>query len=440
MSASQRIVAAIVLVIVLVGAIVVALSAAGVRIGLGPDVSAEPSVAAQASASPPASREPSAAPSASGVAADAELLATLAEIEAQVVAIRGLEAADIGPPDIITRADLAGELRQMFDERYPAEERERDNRALRALGLLAADEDVAELRLRLLGDQVLGFYDPTEERMVVVTDAGLDAAAKLTYAHEYTHALQDAAFDPLHFDPAADLEDDQALALTSLTEGDANTAMFAWAFANLSQEELMEVGTGQQLPDTSGIPSWMVNQLFFPYTTGQVWASSLVGENPIAPDFDVIDAAYADPPDSTEQIIDLEKWESREAPAAVEVPELTATLGDGWEEVDNTSLGQATTGFIFEHFGADREAATSAADGWGGDRVRIVAGPDGAFAVAWRSAWDTAQDATEFASAYEAVITQLPFPAVGIALSADEILIVHASDDAILRQVIDAAD
>jgi hypothetical protein len=431
----QRIIAATVLVLVVVGVAFVALSAAG----LGPNASAEPSVAASASATPPASQGPSAAPSASATA-DADLLATLAEIEAQVVAIRGLEAADIGPPDIITRAELAGELQQMFDEQYPAEERERDNRALRALGLLAADEDVAELQLRLLGDQVLGFYDPIEERMVVVTDAGLDAAAKLTYAHEYTHALQDSAFDPPHFDPGADLEDDQALALTSLSEGDATTAMFAWAFANLTQEELIEVGAGQELPDTTGIPSWMVNQLFFPYTTGQVWASSLVGDNPIAPDFDLIDAAYADPPDSTEQIIDLEKWDSREAPVSVEIPELAATLGDGWEEVDDTSLGQATIGFILEHFGADRDAATSAADGWGGDRVRIVGGPDGAFAVAWRSAWDTAEDATEFASAYEAVIAQLPFPAVGVALSADEILIVHASDDAILRQVTDAAD
>ena len=30
--------------------------------------------------------------------------------------------------------------------------------------------------------------------MVVVTDAGLTAEARVTYAHEYTHALQDAAF------------------------------------------------------------------------------------------------------------------------------------------------------------------------------------------------------------------------------------------------------
>jgi hypothetical protein len=442
MSALQRIAAAIVLVLVAVAIAVVALNAAGVPIGLGPDGANEsaapstiaaPSQVASAVPSPSASTGPTSPD-------EAEILAELAEIEEQVIAIRGLEAADIGPAEIITRAELGPELLAMFDEQYPPDEREKDNQALRALGLLGPDEDVADLQLQLLGDQVLGFYDPTEERMVVVSDTGLDAAAKLTYAHEYTHALQHAAFDPPQFDPETELEDDEALALTSLSEGDATVAMFAWAFAHLSQEELIEVGAGQELPDTTGIPGWMVSQLFFPYTTGQLWASSLVGQNPIAPDFAEIDAAYADPPDSTEQIIDLEKWEAREAPVEIEVADLVELLGDGWEEVDQTPIGQASIGFMLEHFGLAKGVADGAADGWGGDRVRIATGPDGAFAVAWRLAWDTPEDAAEFLTAYETVIGELPFPALVSSVGADEVLVVHASDDDILRQVAGAAD
>ena len=442
MSAPQRIVAALVLLIVVLAAAVLALGAAGVPIGLGPDAGADASAevlpSAESSAQPSVSSpEPSAEATAAG---DAQVLAELAAIEEQVISIRGLEAADIGPADLITRAELGEELQAIFDEQYPPDERERDNRALRALGLLTADEDVAELQLQLLGDQVLGFYDPIEDRMVVVTDTGLDAAAKLAYAHEYTHALQDAAYDPPHFDPDADLEDDETLALTSLTEGDATVTMFAWAFEHLSQEELIEIGAGQQLPDTSGIPSWMVNQLLFPYTTGQVWASSLTGQNPLAPDFDEIDAAYADPPDSTEQIIHLDAWEPREEPEAVEVPDLVAMLGDGWEEVDDTPIGEASIGFLLEHFGIERSVANGAAAGWGGDRVRIATGPDGAFAVAWRLAWDTPEDAAAFLDSYESVVEDLPFPALVSAVGADEVLVVHASDDVVLRQVAGASD
>ncbi len=438
MSVPQRIAAAIVLILVAVGIAFVALSAAGVPIGLGPRESAEASPSGEPSLQPSRpSPEESADPS---VPDDEELLAELADIEAQVIELRGLEAADIGPPDIITRAQLADELLRMFDEQYPPEEREKDNLALRALGLLGPDQDVVELQLQLLGDQVLGFYDPVEKRMVVVSDAGLDPAAKLTYAHEYTHALQDAAFQPSQFDPDADVEDDRALALTSLTEGDASLTMFAWAFEHLSQQELIEIGASQELPDTEGIPSWMVNQLQFPYTTGQVWASALAGSNPLAPNYAEIDAAYQDPPDSTEQIIDLDAWEPREEPVSVEVPDLVALMGDGWEEVDETAIGQASIGFMLEFFGHTRDDANAAAAGWGGDRVSVVtAQEDGAFAVAWRLAWDTAADADEFRAAYESVIDELPFSAEVRAVGADQVLVVHASDDAILLKVADAS-
>ena len=97
---------------------------------------------------------------------------------------------------------------------------------------------MAELQLQLLGDQVLGFYDDVERRMVVVTDAGLDAEARMTYAHEYTHALQDAAFGLDSLETDAEGQDDRGLARTALIEGDASVAMLAWAFANLSPEEL----------------------------------------------------------------------------------------------------------------------------------------------------------------------------------------------------------
>ncbi len=141
----------------------------------------------------------------------------------------------------------------------------------------------------------------------------------------------------------------------------------------------------------------MVNQLYFPYTTGQVWAGALT-VNPLQPDFTELDEAYDDPPDSTEQIIHLDAWDPREAPIPVEVPDLAAALGDGWEEVDDTPMGEASIGFMLQHFGLDADVADEAAAGWGGDRVRIAVGPDDDFAVTWRLAWDTPEDADQFAA------------------------------------------
>ena len=281
---------AILVAILVVGAVAfLVIRAAGAEIGLGPGATATATPTAAETATP--SAEPSADPS---VPSEDEALAILAEIEEQVIAIRGLEAADIGPAEIITRAELADELARIFEQDYPPEEQRRDNLSLRAFGLLEPDQDVAELQLELLGDRVLGFYDDDEKRMVVVSDTGLDVEARITYAHEYTHALQDAAYgiDSLQADAVG--EDDRGLARVALIEGDASVVMLAWMFQHLTPQEIQEYLFGTEIPDTSGVPAWMVSQLAFPYNEGLNWALALAGGDPSNPDFTALDAAWAD--------------------------------------------------------------------------------------------------------------------------------------------------
>jgi hypothetical protein len=436
MSSLERMVIGAVAVVVIVG--VVAVAALMLAGGRGSAVaSPSPSDSVPTPSASADGESPSAAPSGSPADED-EALAVLAEIEEQVIAIRGLPAADIGPPELITRAELADELIRIFEADYPPEEQAADNAALRALGLLGDDEDVAELQLQLLGDSVLGFYDDDERRMVVVTDAGLTPNARLTYAHEYTHALQDAAFGLDDVNAGAEDADDASLARTALIEGDATVTMLAWALENLTQAELVEVFEQQELPDTTGIPSWMVSQLEFPYNEGSLWAGALAG-NPLSPQFGAIDAAYNDPPDSTEQILHLDAWDPREEPAAVSEVDLAAAMGDGWEEVDDTPLGEAITRMILEHHGVPRDDALAAAAGWGGDRLTVATDAGGGFAVAWRLTWDTPADADEFAEAYRQVLPSLPMPATVVDLADDEVLVAHAATDDLLRRAVEAA-
>jgi hypothetical protein len=276
--------------------------------------------------------------------------------------------------------------------------------------------------------------------MVVVSDAGLDVEARITYAHEYTHALQDAAYglDSLQTDAVG--EDDRGLARVALIEGDASVTMLAWMFQHLTPEEIQEYLFGAEIPDTTGTPAWMVAQLAFPYNEGLNWALALAGGDPSNPDFTEIDAAFADPPASTEQIVDLEKWEARESPRVVEVPDLATALGAGWEEVDDTPVGQASIGIMLEYLGVSPAEARDAAEGWGGDRAVIVTGPDDGFAVAWRLAWDSAADATAFAEAYQIVVDGLDFPASVTELPNGEVLVAHASSEQLLDQTVDAAN
>jgi hypothetical protein len=408
-----------------IGAGVVLLAAIGVLLILRPwsggSGMASPSPTASASASG------SSASTVPSPASSDELLAAFAEIEAQVLAVRGLQRVDIGPPDLLTRDQLRAELERDFDAEFTAEERSADNLTLQAMGLITPEEDIADLQLQLLGDQVLGFYDQDDERMAVVTDAGLTPEARFTYAHEYTHALQWGSFDSdlLEIDlPGAD---DQALARLSLIEGDASLSMLLWAVnGGLTQQELQDMAT-TPTPDTSGIPGWMVASLEFPYTAGLEWTLQVAGGDIFSVDFSAVDEALGDPPDSTEQILHLEKWEVREPPIEVPGRDVAAALGAGWEEVESSPQGEATIAIILEFHGLESADAANAAAGWGGDRLVAASGPDGAFALHWSTEWDTANHADEFEAAYTRALDAIEVSGAVRRTGPTSVTITHAS-------------
>ena len=151
-------------------------------------------------------------------------------IEDQVVALRELDPTDVA------RETIDGEtLKDMnatsFAEDNPPEYVAANDRLLKALGLLTEDQSLETLYLDLIDSQVAGFYRPDEKTLYVVSRSGaINGADKVTFAHEYDHALQDANF-PGVFAAQKDLLDqsDQALARAAVYEGDATLLMSYWA-------------------------------------------------------------------------------------------------------------------------------------------------------------------------------------------------------------------
>jgi hypothetical protein len=371
--------------------------------------SAEPSAGASLAATP----VPSAGPS-------QDVAAAFAEIERQVLDLRGLPAPDIGPAEIIDREQLAVELEELLDEEWTQEELDRANVTLQAMGLLTVEQDLRELSQALLADQVIGFYDPTERRMVVVSDEGLSVLARITYAHEYTHALQDEAFSSFAERDAL-TDDDAILARQALEEGDATVVMFQWALQHLTPEEAQQVTTPQ--PDTSGVPDWMLRQLTFPYFAGITFVNQLRASG----DWAQVNDAYTDAPVSTEQVIHPEKYLAREGPIELEPLELGPSLGDAWEDLDPTTMGEAMIGIWLQELGAGEASAASAAAGWGGDRLTVAVSPDGDWVMAWRITWDSPADAQEFAATYEPLEPGGTIASALLQPSAEETQVLHAS-------------
>ena len=410
---ARRLVAVVTLLLALALIAVLTLRAFGAPIALGPFASATPIPA------PTASPQPSGGPT----PAPDEVLAG---IEADVADIRDLAAADIGPPELITREELDRRLTARFEQDYPPEDAAADNVLLQGLGLLTADEDVAALQLQLLTGGVAGYYDPDAQAMVVVTDTGLTPEAQVTYAHEYTHALQDSAFGMDTLDLQRRGDDDGALAGLSLVEGDATTTMVLWAIDSLSPEEVLGISQ-TPLPDTTGVPAWMIRQQEFPYLAGTDFTSRLYATG----GFGAVDEAWADPPISTEQILHYRAYTDDEQPIAVEDmgPDLAAR---GVTVVQATTLGEAMIGIWLDALGMDQTDADAAAAGWGGDRIWAVTASDGSVGVVLRIAWDVAVDADQFASAYERVSPSLPVIGRLDRVSDTEVIVTQGSTQALV--------
>lgn len=428
---SQRLAAIAVLVLAALVVAYVALRAFGVPIGVA-SVSSPPPEASASPASTASEAAPSGTAGPTATTGAGDLAAAVAEIEAQVRETRQLADPQIGAPEILTRDELVAELDASFAADYPPAAREADNITLRALGLLEPDQDVGELQQQLLTDQVLGFYDDDGKRMVIVSDAGLDALARITYAHEYTHALQDGAFGLAALDLDARGEDDRSLARLALIEGDATVSMFFWALQ--FAPEIMGEITETPVPDTEGVPQWMVEMLQFPYSAGatfvaQLWSTA----DPAA-----VDAVYADPPASTEQIIHPDKYVAGEAPIDIPVLDLAAAMGEGWTAVESTPMGEAQISIILAYLGAAQDEATAAASGWGGDRLTVARSGDDV-ALVWRFEWDRPADAAEFAGAYGDITGAIPLSTAVEQTSETGVLVVHGSSPAIVDAARDVA-
>src|SRR5690606_485731 len=84
---------------------------------------------------------------------------------------------------------------------------------------------------------------------------------------------------------------------------------------------------------------------------------------------------------------------------------LDAANGGGagdWRLVYENTLGALETEILLnEHLGAGAEQA---AQGWDGDRFRLLEAPGGGRALVWYSVWDDADAADAFAAAYRRVL------------------------------------
>jgi hypothetical protein len=331
----------------------------------------------------------------------------IADIEADVVGIRKLRALRPVQNRLVSTDEFIAEIRAEFAKANPGPRLHAEEALYERLGLLPSGSDLASLALDQLGQGVAGYYRPDRKDLTVIKrSGGFGPLERQVLSHEYTHALQDQHFDLEALGVGDPTNGDRALARLALVEGDASLVMAKWAEQRLTTEELTEVIRQTNLRDAerlgSGLPPLLLRQAAFPYFDGLLFVTALHASG----DWAAVDAAFRRPPDSTEQILHLDKYLAHEQPSPVPVPHLAESLGPAWREAMTDTLGEVNIQ-VWAALANGPTASRRAAAGWGGDRVASYEGPDGRWGVAWESRWDTATDASEFAAAARLVVAGL---------------------------------
>jgi hypothetical protein len=306
------------------------------------------------------------------------------------------------PPrfEVRSRDEVRAFLEKRFAQELTDSELRGNERAYKRVGLLPDTMDLRGFMLKLLTEQVAGFYDPAVKVLYIVQGAS-DDMVKVTVAHELVHALQDQYFN---LDSLTKVEgkNDRQVAAQSVIEGQATleqlSAMLGggMAIANAPDgwDRMRELIRNSQnaMPVFAGAPMLIQETLLFPYLSGaefmRNYKEKSAGKLP-----------FADMPVSTEQVLHEDRFfGDRDDPTTVTLP-VPAGAGDLY----TNDFGEFETRlFLFQHL-KDRDAAYRGAAGWDGDRYAswTTGRGDG---LVWLTVWDTSVDAAEF---YDLVDTAL---------------------------------
>lgn len=334
-------------------------------------------------------------------------------IEEQVSQIRLLTVEDAIPRKVFSPEELRAYVEEEMLEDLEDEDAQEDVRRLALLGLFPPDLDMRQLLEDLYSEQIAGFYKIEEREMVVVAGEDFGISERLTYAHEYVHALQYANYDfenDLGYSEEACKKDsERCAAIQALIEGDANFTQIKWFETHATRNDILELLAGlesYESPVLDSAPPYLSASMMFPYNEGTVFVEHLFEMG----GYDAIHQAYTTtPPVSTEQIMFPERYPD-DIPLEINLPDLSAALGDGWE-IDQEGVIGAWDSYMMltqgykERFQINAEKALAVAEGWGGDSYAFLSHEnDDEHLFVMKTIWDSEQDSEEAWEAFSKLL------------------------------------
>jgi len=300
-----------------------------------------------------------------------------------------------------------------------------DNAVYEALFLVGERADSGEQQRETQASQVLGFYSPSRDEIVVISESETPVIAETTLAHELVHAYQFRHFNPRYNTSTLESKNRDL----GLIEGDAS--LLDYRYENRCRDEWRCVersaaGSGGGGGGSANVHQGISLLNYFPYSDGPVFIRTIEERG----GWGAVNAVYDDPPASAEQIALPGKY-GNDPPVNVTV---TNRNGSAWRRVtprgpnyDAFGVPSITTMFAYPSYDTTRRRGgvidprsflnrgpdsaldpityvVPYSDGWEGDRMAAYVRADGELGYVWRSAWENKSEAREFAGGYRELL------------------------------------
>src|SRR6266581_3474222 len=271
--------------------------------------------------------QPSGAVVASAGARNAAIVATTADVLKATSEIRELPILHPVKSGAQSRIQIESMVIRNLDEETTAAGMHAIEQMMKKLGLAPADFQYRNFLIKLLSEQVAGYYDPKRQEFFLADWIDLEGQ-KPVMAHELTHALQDQHFNLRRFEHWPKGDSDAELAAHALIEGDATLAMALYVANNplVALAFMKSLGAaGMASVELDKAPRALRESLLFPYQDGLKWVNALYKRG----GWNEVSQAFTTLPQSTEQILHPEKYFAHEAPVKVTLPDITSLLNAG---------------------------------------------------------------------------------------------------------------
>lgn len=349
----------------------------------------------------------------STAARNAALVATTNEVLKETSEVRQLAVLRPVQSSAQSRAEIEQMIMTNLDRETTPAQLHATEVTLKKLGMAPADFQFRQLMIRLLTEQVAGYYDPKSQQFHLADWIDVDGQ-KPIMAHELVHVLQDQHFNLRRFERWPKGDADAEMAAHALIEGDATLAMSMYVTRSplRALAFLKSLGTtGMTSQEIDKAPRAVRESLLFPYQEGLNWTRVVHRYG----GWDKVSEAFKSLPQSTEQILHPEKYFLREPPVKVSLPDITSRAGNrraalpGWKRIDADVNGEWGLYLILDQFLKSPSESRQAAAGWAGDSYAVYESRDGEVFYISLSSWDTEKDAREFFDAY-VKRTELRYP------------------------------